>query len=75
MEALVTLVIILAILFLVWWLNLDRPVRSLSRSMNTLASAGEVKAVNVLVDVVDDIEADKLTGLNEKLKIIQSLDL
>ena len=75
MEALSTLVIILAVLFLIWWLNLDRPVRSLSRSMNTLASAGEVKAVNVLVDVVDDIEADKLTGLNEKLKAIQELDL
>ena len=75
MEALSTVIITLAILFLIWWLSLDRPVRSLSRSLNTLASAGEVKAVNVLVDVVGDIEADKLTDLNAKLKTIQELDL
>ena len=75
MEALTTFVIILAILFIIWWLNLDRPVRSLSRSFSTLASAGEVKAANVLVDVTSDLKLTELKDVNAKLAALKALDL
>ena len=75
MEALSTLVIILAVLFLLWWLNLDRPVRSLSRSLSTLASAGEVKSAIVLADVVGDIKLAELKDVNAKLDALKALDL
>ena len=75
MEALATLIIILALLFLVWWLNLDRPVRSLSRSINTLASAGEMKAANVLSEVSSDTDLEKLKDINDRLRALRTLDL
>ena len=75
MEALVTFVIILSVLFLIWWLNLDRPIRSLSRSVNTLASAGEMKAVNILSDVSKDTDLADMKDINSKLKALRALDL
>ena len=75
MEALVTFVIILAVLFLIWWLNLDRPVRSLSRSLSTLASAGEVKSAIILKDVVEDLTVEQLTTIKYQLTALKALDL
>ena len=54
---------------------MDRPIRSLSRSLNNLALAGEGKSVIILADVVDDIELDNLKNIDSKLKTIQNLDL
>ena len=75
MEALVTLVVVLTILFLVWWLNLDRPVRSMSRSMSTLAYAGEIKAANILKDTSEDLTVDELADVKAKLAALKALDL
>lgn len=75
MEALVTFVIILSVLFLIWWLNLDRPIRSLSRSVNTLASAGEMKAVNILSDVSKNTDLADMKDINDKLEALRGLDL
>ena len=54
---------------------MDRPIRSLSRSLNNLALAGEGKSVIILADVADDIELDKLSNVNAKLEALKALDL
>ena len=72
MEA---LVIILALLFLVWWLSLDKPIRSLSRSLNTLASAGELKAAGTLAEVAEDVDLAEMKDIKAKLEILKGLEL
>ena len=72
MEA---LIVVLFFLFLIWWLKLDKPIRSLSRSVNTLASAGEVKAISVLSEVAEDVEPEALADAKSKLEILRSMDL
>ena len=75
MEALTTLIVVLTILFIIWWLNLDRPTRSLARSLNNLALAGEGKSVTILTDVMKDVELENLETTNAKLNALKALDL
>ena len=69
------LVLAIAIIFIVWWLNLDRPARAAARAINSLASAGELRASSVLADTAKDVDTTSLVEAREKLQALRDLDL